>query len=351
MHFSNWVAVHFIFNRLYGFYSSLNASSSSSQLRVLDVGACDVNGNSRDIIAVSEFRHLNYTYVGMDNMPCLNVDVVADPASPNWEVGLPFDAFDVIISTNAFEHDEFFWETFLHITNLLAPGGYLVLLAPMRSFVHRHPVDSWRFQIDSPISLLKWALRNNQNVSLLYYDIMYTELIDDITTVYWKNVDGVQPVDFKGLSNEILVNLHLQDLRRKPNVTSDVHTLKGTNVLTIAPELIDEFALAAELIDQINCHYLATPVKRAMHRHYPFDEDFEEVYSVAVTTGTGGDSACDRLILIRYSAEDVKSPEAIANATAAAAIYFDVREAFPNFDDRINSFVIAKAYPNGQYIV
>jgi SAM-dependent methyltransferase len=301
-------------------------------LQILDVGACDINGNSRDIIATSSFSHLNHTYIGVDHIVCPNVDFVVDEEFENWDIAFQNISFNIVISTNSFEHDHFFWETFLRMSALLAPDGFLILIAPMRCLLHRHPVDSWRFQLDAPLSLQKWAQKKSMNVSLLYYDAIYTDVIDDIVSVYWKSNGGQEPNPFSGLSLEILVNLRKNDERRKALVSSYVQSLKDMSVFEKFPDIAESLSLPEELINQINCHYLTNYYERFMHRQFPFEENFPAILGASITKYTMGAGHCFTQLWIRYSSEDLASDEALLNATRAAGTYFRIFDQYPNFD-------------------
>jgi SAM-dependent methyltransferase len=80
--------------------------------RVLDVGSGDINGNNR-------FLFENCQYDGNDVIQAPNVSIVAHTKD------LPFDnhTFDTIISTECFEHDPEYRESFLNIYRMLKPNG------------------------------------------------------------------------------------------------------------------------------------------------------------------------------------------------------------------------------------
>ena len=88
---------------------------SFHQKVVLDVGAGDINGNNRVL-----FTECNYT--GNDVIPADNVTIVSKTKD------LPFaDAtFDTIVSTECFEHDPEYEDSFRKIYTLLKPGGLFV---------------------------------------------------------------------------------------------------------------------------------------------------------------------------------------------------------------------------------
>lgn len=78
---------------------------------VLDIGSLDINGNNRYLFE-------DYTYIGVDLGPGRNVDVISR--------GHEFKSdtlFDVVVSTECFEHDEFYPLTLKNMYELLKPGG------------------------------------------------------------------------------------------------------------------------------------------------------------------------------------------------------------------------------------
>ena len=79
--------------------------------RVLDIGSQDINGNNR-------IYFLNPDYVGVDVSPGNNVDVVG-PGHTYKSNKL----FDVVCSTECFEHDPFWSQTIRNMYDHLKPGG------------------------------------------------------------------------------------------------------------------------------------------------------------------------------------------------------------------------------------
>jgi SAM-dependent methyltransferase len=80
--------------------------------RVLDVGSGDINGNNR-------FLFQNCEYDGNDVIQARNVTIVSKTKD------LPYtdNHFDTIISTECFEHDPEYKESFIKIYNMLKPDG------------------------------------------------------------------------------------------------------------------------------------------------------------------------------------------------------------------------------------
>ena len=78
---------------------------------VLDIGSLDINGNNRYLFE-------DYKYIGVDLGEGRNVDVISR--------GHEFksnELFDIVISTECFEHDEYYGLTINNMYNHLKPGG------------------------------------------------------------------------------------------------------------------------------------------------------------------------------------------------------------------------------------
>lgn len=83
---------------------------------ILDVGSADINGNNRFLFDES------CKYNGNDVVQSENVTIVSTTSE------LPFEDeyFDTIISTECFEHDMNYKESFKKIEKMLKPGGLFV---------------------------------------------------------------------------------------------------------------------------------------------------------------------------------------------------------------------------------
>jgi len=79
---------------------------------VLDVGSGDINGNNRFLFESCEYQ-------GNDVIKAPNVTIVSKTKD------LPFEdsSFDTIVSTECFEHDPEYKESFLKIYKMLKAGG------------------------------------------------------------------------------------------------------------------------------------------------------------------------------------------------------------------------------------
>jgi len=86
--------------------------------RVIEIGSYDVNGEIRSMFAGVSLDE----YVGVDLVEGPGVDVV----SLGHEVQLDASSFDLAISVECFEHDQFWPQTFARMIELVRPGGWIV---------------------------------------------------------------------------------------------------------------------------------------------------------------------------------------------------------------------------------
>ena len=119
--------------------------------RIVDVGACDVNGSLRSVAPNS------LEYVGLDFDLGPGVDIVLEDP---YRLPLEDDTFDFCVSSSTLEHAEFFWLSFLEMMRIVRPNGLVYLNVPSNGEFHRHPKDCWRFYPDSGLALQNWACRN-----------------------------------------------------------------------------------------------------------------------------------------------------------------------------------------------
>jgi len=83
--------------------------------KVLDVGSGDINGNNK-------FLFENCIYEGNDVIEAKNVTIV----SKTKDLSFNDNYFDIIISTECFEHDPEYKESLLKIYSMLKPDGVFV---------------------------------------------------------------------------------------------------------------------------------------------------------------------------------------------------------------------------------
>lgn len=140
---------------------------------VLDVGSTDPYLTLRNIFK-------EYTYVGLDLVDGPNVDIVYE----HGKFPYPDNHVDIIVSSSCFEHDEFFWVTFLEMCRVLKTDGYIYINVPSSGMYHAAPIDCWRFYKDSWKSLANWAVKNNYKINLI-------ENFVDKKDPMWKDSVGI----------------------------------------------------------------------------------------------------------------------------------------------------------------
>jgi SAM-dependent methyltransferase len=150
-------------------------SESSS---IIDFGSLNVNGSLKYIFN-------KHKYIGIDFSPGPNVDVVCK----NEKVPFGNDSFDVAVSSSCFEHDDFFWLTFLEMCRLVKSGGYIYISSPSNGPYRAHPTDNWRFYLDSWKALHKWAIRNGYKIELVEHYINKENI--DTDPNLWEDSIGI----------------------------------------------------------------------------------------------------------------------------------------------------------------
>ncbi|QXG48517.1 glycoside hydrolase family 99-like domain-containing protein [Pseudomonas viridiflava] len=132
--------------------------SAGQGTKVVDIGSQNINGSLHDVCPEG------VEYIGVDFVAGAGVDIVLDDPYQ-----LPFDdeSLDVVVCSSVFEHSQFFWVLFLEIMRVLKPEGLLYVNAPSNGYIHRYPIDAWRFYPDAGVSLVSWAEKNGYSPALL----------------------------------------------------------------------------------------------------------------------------------------------------------------------------------------
>ena len=89
--------------------------SDWGNMKILEVGSYDVNGNIRALFQGSE-------YTGIDLCEGKGVDIVISGV----DLALPDESFDLAISCESFEHNPTWYETFLNMYRMTKQGGALL---------------------------------------------------------------------------------------------------------------------------------------------------------------------------------------------------------------------------------
>jgi len=158
----------------------LHHIKTGSTVKVVDIGAQDVNGSLREVCP--DFAD----YIGVDFIKAKGVDVVLDDP---YQLPFANNSIDVVVSSSCFEHSEMFWILFLEVLRILKPNGLFYLNAPSNGSFHRYPVDCWRFFPDSGKALISWAKRNGHQSFLLESFVSHQKIKvwNDFIAVYVKH--------------------------------------------------------------------------------------------------------------------------------------------------------------------
>lgn len=133
-------------------YFKENYLNPEDTLRILDIGSFDKNGDYNYGLILNEDT---WTYDGLDLKEGNNVDIVVkDPYK--W-AEIEDRTYDVIVSGQSLEHNEFFWLTMNEVDRVLKPGGIICFIAPSSGPVHRNPYDCWRFTDKGMESMAKYV--------------------------------------------------------------------------------------------------------------------------------------------------------------------------------------------------
>lgn len=124
-------------------------SVSADKIEVLDVGAADYNGSYRQLFDDTQFH-----YRAADLTPHETVDIVIPP---DGRIPVADCTFDIVISGQALEHAEFFWETFSEMVRVTKADGLIFLIVPSAGPIHRYPVDCYRFYPDAMSALARYT--------------------------------------------------------------------------------------------------------------------------------------------------------------------------------------------------
>jgi SAM-dependent methyltransferase len=155
-------------------------TKNKTGLKIIDVGAQDVNGSLRSVAPPSN------QYIGIDFVEGKGVDIViTDP----YKLPLEDNSIDIVVCSSCFEHSEFFWLLFNDIQRILKPDGLFYLNVPSNGIFHRYPVDCWRFYPDSGVALQNWARRSGYKSTLLesFTGIQKKDIWNDFIGVFIKD--------------------------------------------------------------------------------------------------------------------------------------------------------------------
>lgn len=138
--------------------------------KVLEVGSLDINGSIRQFFNAQE-------YIGLDVGAGPGVDIVCEGQNFDY----PDDYFDVTVSSECFEHNPFWLETFLNMIRMTKSGGLVAFSCASEGRkehgTHRSEPES------SPLTVFKggeyWNYYRNLNeedfTSEIDFDSIFSE--------------------------------------------------------------------------------------------------------------------------------------------------------------------------------
>ncbi len=107
-----------------GFFKAVACDNQSliAGARILEIGSYDYNGGIRPLFESAS------AYTGVDLIEGPGVDVVAS----GHALDFPDGSFDITLSSECFEHDEHWRETFVNMVRMTAPGGLVAFSCASR---------------------------------------------------------------------------------------------------------------------------------------------------------------------------------------------------------------------------
>ena len=91
---------------------------------ILEIGSLCL-GDQWNIKNLQDELGLNFKYIGLDISSGKNVDIILK--DPYKFDSIDSSLVDIVISTSTFEHNEFFWLSYLEILRVLKPNGIFYL--------------------------------------------------------------------------------------------------------------------------------------------------------------------------------------------------------------------------------
>jgi glycosyltransferase involved in cell wall biosynthesis/SAM-dependent methyltransferase len=119
-----------------------SAEHWAKNARLLDVGSMNIGGSPKESV-----REFTSEYIGIDMRPGLDVDRVIKGEDILKNFGR--ESFDVVSSTEMFEHARNWTTVLYNMMAALKPDGIMVITCRAKGFGrHEYPGDYWRFEKD-----------------------------------------------------------------------------------------------------------------------------------------------------------------------------------------------------------
>jgi len=167
------------------------------------------------------FENNSWIYKGLDIEPGENVDII--PSDPYDWVEVEDNSFDVVISSQTFEHIPYFWVTAFEIGRVLKDGGLAIIIAPSSGTEHKFPFDTFRYFPDGFIKLSEYMGFKTIETYWQYEDLLYEDGSDynrDCCIIMQK------PFFTKEQRNNFLIKNKINKLLLK----NDLDIFKGLNL-------------------------------------------------------------------------------------------------------------------------
>jgi SAM-dependent methyltransferase len=171
---AHYAQQEFLINVRRHFLSYFIGKSLSDKINVIDFGSQDINGNNR-------FLFFNYNYTGVDIGPGNNVDIVSKTHEFQSD-----QTYDIVISTEALEHDMFWEKSIQRMVDLLKPGKLMLITCastgrPEHGTVRSEGKDAFSSPLTANIEEGDWM---NYYRNITEYDIRSVLDIDKIFASY-----------------------------------------------------------------------------------------------------------------------------------------------------------------------
>jgi SAM-dependent methyltransferase len=120
-----------------------------SGAKVLEIGPDGFPSSYRRLVSASDLAW--HTLDICDNAK------LTHPRSPPYAFPIPDGCYDIVLAGNVIEHVKRIWLWTKELARVCAPGGKIILLAPVSWPYHPSPVDCWRIYPDGMEALLQDA--------------------------------------------------------------------------------------------------------------------------------------------------------------------------------------------------
>ena len=218
-------------------------------IRVLEIGALDVNGNNRYLFD-------NCKYVGIDRNEGSNVSVVTD----FLDYECPNNYFDIVISTESLQEDDNYEKTIMKIMDVIRPGGAFLLTCASDKRIQDNPKNTFTKETLNSV----YNFKNNFSDAIFEYE-------NDFGDLYFFGIKGgiknTKKYELKPVSSIINANDYIDDIFV---VGCWPDTEEKENDLIDCIQRLKEFNGIPILLAS---HYPVKPEIQKMVDFYLFDKD------------------------------------------------------------------------------